>query len=142
MMLSKIMSFITGAPVEAGVKFFTRRAELKQELKLKKIEGQIADQVAKNEQAGDRAKETHAWELAHIANSGWKDEFVLLVVSSPMIMGFIPGLQEYALAGFGVMDEMPIWYQALVVSIFLAIYGIRAVKGKNIVGRILKGAEK
>jgi len=42
------------------------------------------------------------------------------------------------------MEEMPIWYQALVVSIFLAIYGIRAVKGKNIVGKILgsTGASK
>jgi len=136
-MLSKVLSFITGAPVEAGVKYFQRKAELKQELKLKKLEGQIADQTARNEQAGDRAKETHAWELAHIANSGWKDEFVLLVVSSPMIMGFIPGLQNHALSGFKVMEEMPIWYQALVVSIFLAIYGIRAVKGKNIVGKIL-----
>ena len=41
MMLSKIMSFITGAPVEAGVKFFTRKAELKQELKLKKLQGKL-----------------------------------------------------------------------------------------------------
>ena len=141
-MLSKILSFITGAPVEAGVKYFQKRAELKQELKLKKLEGLIADQQAKNDQAGERAKETHTWEMAHLAQmGGWKDEFVLLVIYSPMIMAFIPFLARHALEGFKVMDKMPPWYQGLVVVISLAIYGIRAYSGKNQLGKLIGAAK-
>jgi len=140
--INKILSFITGAPVEAGVKYFQRKAELKQELKLKKLEGQLADQEARNNNAEKRAEENHSWEMGHVSQmNGYKDEFVLGVVSTPVIMGFIPGLDKYALAGFDVLEKMPLWYQILLVTIYLAIYGIRAYSGKNQLSKLI-GAKK
>jgi len=104
---------------------------------------QVADQRARNSQAENRAAENHTWEMAHLANmGGYKDEFVLGVVSTPVIMGFIPGMSKYALSGFAVLEKMPVWYQVLLVTIYLAIYGIRAAQGKNIVGRMLGKGEK
>jgi len=141
-MLSKLISVITGAPIEKAIEFIQARQEAKQKLKLAKIQGQIAKEEAKAKYADKRAEETHTWEMAHIANSGWKDEFVLLVIYIPVIMGFVPGMEETALAGFAVMAKMPIWYQALLVTVSLAIYGVRAYQGKNIVGRILGKDEK
>ena len=142
-MLDKIIGALLGQPAEKIADFFKRKMELKQELKLAKLEGRVADQRARNSQAENRAAENHTWEMAHLANMrGYKDEFVLVVVSTPVIMGFIPGMSEHALAGFAVLDKMPVWYQVLLVTIYLAIYGIRAAQGKNIVGRMLgKGEE-
>jgi len=142
-MLEKILGAFLGQPAEQIADFFKRKAELKQELKLAKLEGRVADQKARNSQAENRAAENHTWEMSHLANmGGYADEFVLGVVSIPVIMGFIPGLSEYALAGFDVLDKMPVWYQVLLVTIYLAIYGIRSVQGKNIIGRILGRGEK
>ena len=142
-MLDKIVGALLGQPAEKIADFFKRKMELKQELKLAKLEGRVADQRARNSQAENRAAENHTWEMSHLANmGGYKDEFVLGVVSTPVIMGFIPGMSKYALSGFAVLEKMPVWYQVLLVTIYLAIYGIRAAQGKNIVGRMLGKGEK
>lgn len=65
------------------------------------------------------------WEIEQIKNSGWKDEYVLMLLSIPMIGCFIPGMDVYILRGFNVLDGTPDWYQWLIVTIFGAIYGIR-----------------
>lgn len=65
------------------------------------------------------------WELEEIKNSGWKDEYVLVLLSIPLIMVFIPGLAPYAMAGFSVLSQTPEWYRWLVMMIFAAVYGIR-----------------
>jgi|GEM_PF-1727073 len=142
-MIEKIVGAFLGAPAEQLAEYFKEKQRLKSEFKLEKLRGRIADQKARNGQAENRAAENHTWEMAHLANmGGYKDEFVLGVVSTPVIMGFIPGMSGYALAGFAVLDKMPVWYQVLLVTIYLAIYGIRAAQGKNIVGRMLGNGEE
>lgn len=138
-MLDKIVGAFLGAPAEQIAEYLKDKQRLKQELKLEKLKGQIADKQATTKLADKRAEETHSWGMAHIANSGWKDEFVLLVVSVPVILGFIPGGAMYATAGFAALDKMPVWYQVLLVTVYLAIYGVRAYQGKNVVGRLLGG---
>lgn len=57
----------------------------------------------------------------------WKDEFVLLVFISPMIMAFIPELASYALRGFEIIAQMPEWYVAIIVGMVVVIYGMRGM---------------
>lgn len=110
---------------EKAVEFFAKRAELKQQLQLAKIEGEIAVEKAKAEYRVKDLEYDNAWELEQIRNSGWKDEYVLVLLSIPLILVFVPFAQPYVLGGFGVLDQCPEWYRWLLVMIFAATYGIR-----------------
>lgn len=123
--LTQIVGAFLGAPAEQIAEYFKEKQRLKQELKLTKLKGQIAVEKAKEARAIQADNNDHEWEMLMIQNSGWKDEFVLLVVTIPFIMGFIPGMDTYALHGFAVLEKMPMWYQIMLVTIFFAIYGIR-----------------
>lgn len=53
-----------------------------------------------------------AWQNLSIQQSGWKDEFFTIVLSIPMILCFIPGMDVYVAAGFKAISEnVPDWYQ-------------------------------
>jgi hypothetical protein len=110
---------------EAAVGYFAKRAELKQQLALAKLEGAIAVEKAKAEYRCKDLEYDNAWELEQIKNSGWKDEYVLVLLSIPLVMVFIPFAQPYVLEGFSVLDQCPEWYRWLLVMIFAATYGIR-----------------
>ena len=47
--LSKLTSLVTGAPAEAVVGYFNKRQELKQQLSLARLEGEIAVEKARAE---------------------------------------------------------------------------------------------
>lgn len=64
---------------------------------------------------------------AEASKASWKDEWLTLLVSIPMIMAFIPSLKEEVLAGFEVLGECPEWYQVLIGVVFAASFGIKKV---------------
>ena len=124
-MLDKVLGALLGAPAEQVASFFKEKQRLKSEYKLAKLRARVAGERAKEARAIQADTNDHAWGMLQITNAGWKDEFVLIVVAAPYIMGFIPGGEEYALAGFATLDKTPVWYQVMLVTIFFAIYGIR-----------------
>ncbi len=130
-MFDKILGALLGAPAEQIASFFKEKMKLKQELKLTKIRGRIAAERAKETRAIQADSNDHEWEILQIKNSGWKDEFVLIVISMPLIMSFIPGLSPYVEDGFAVLDNTPPYYRLLVLVIFFAIYGVRYWKRKD-----------
>ena len=66
---------------------------------------------------------------------GWKDEFVLILVSSPVclliwsIFSDDPAIMDKVEQFFAYFNNMPLWYQALFIGVVSAIYGL---KGANI----------
>lgn len=121
-----IMGIVTGIFKPIG-DYFNRRQELKaqahtNELEVLKAQGERQAQLVKDGLAADMAWET---EFAKQAASSWKDEYVLLVLSIPLIMAFVPGLDAYVTAGFASFAGTPLWYQVMVQTIFYATYGIR-----------------
>tara|TARA_B100001939_G_scaffold348148_1_gene373192 strand:- start:8059 stop:8469 length:411 start_codon:yes stop_codon:yes gene_type:complete len=66
------------------------------------------------------------WEQHALNNNGWKDEYMTLVLSIPMIGCFIPGLSDYILRGFQILEQTPVWYQAAIAVMIAAVYGYRA----------------
>lgn len=71
------------------------------------------------------------WEMefARQAETSWKDEYTLLVVSIPAILAFVrlswldgPAIVK---AGFDALAGTPLWYQGVLISLFLATVGIR-----------------
>lgn len=57
----------------------------------------------------------------------FKDELLLLVFIAPMLMAFIPSMQELALKGFQIIEQMPNWYVYIIVGMVVVIYGMRGL---------------
>ena len=124
-MLDKLLGALLGAPAEQVASYFKEKQRLKSEYKLAKLRAKVAGERAKEARAIAADTNDHEWSLLQIQNSGWKDEFVLIIVSVPFILGFIPGMDKYVHAGFANLSNTPVWYQVMIVTIFFAIYGIK-----------------
>lgn len=124
-MLEKILGAFLGQPAEQIADFFKEKQRLKNEFKLARLRAKVAGERAKEARAIQADTNDHEWSILQIQNSGWKDEFVLIVVSVPFIIGFIPGMDKYVKAGFENLSATPVWYQVMIVTIFFAIYGIK-----------------
>lgn len=66
-----------------------------------------------------------AWENLQIQNSGWKDEWFTIVLSIPLVMSFVPGLEYYVMSGFNVLSGTPEWYQWALMVAISASFGFR-----------------
>lgn len=122
---AKLVGAFLGAPAEQIAEYFKEKQRLKQELEKAKLEGRIAIIRARAEARAAKEAHTANWEMASLQNSGWKDEFVLLLISIPVPLSFVPGMAPYIKAGFDVLATTPYWYMALVLAVYLAVYGIR-----------------
>ena len=64
-------------------------------------------------------------------NQGWKDEFVLILVSAPVmlliwsIFSDDPEIMSKVATFFDHFGNMPFWYQALFIGVVSAIYGLK-----------------
>lgn len=122
--LTMIGSLLTGVP-QAVADYFNKRQELSAQKELRKMEFDEAVHTRRVELVKAGLAADASWELEQIKSSGWKDEVVLIILSIPLVMTFVPGLDTYVLRGFNVLSQTPDWYQWLVFAIFSAIYGIR-----------------
>lgn len=108
--------------------YFNRRQEIKavehqNEVDLLKAQGERQAALAQQGLTADAAWEM---EFARQAATSWKDEYELIVVSIPTVMCFVPGWDTYVMKGFEALGKTPAWFQFLLVTIFLANYGIRS----------------
>ncbi len=140
-MLAKLIATLTGQTVEAVLEYKNTKRKLKAEIELEKLRGKAEYERAKTARAEASEGRDHEWELASIQNSGWKDEWVLIVLSIPMILVFIPWTQPFIETGFDALDSTPLWYRTIVASIYLATFGLRLwrrdmSKGTDVVGML------
>ena len=104
------------------------------------IEGQISKSKAKATLAQTEAEAkaevmktaaTHdsKWELimAESTKSSLRDEIVTVVVLIPVILVFIPGMEQVVKNGFDRLNELPEWYQYLIFLVCSAALGIKGV---------------
>lgn len=113
------------------VAYLNTRQELKSKERIRKEE--LKDAI--HQRQVDLIKEgLHAdmnWEMefAKQAQTSWKDEYTLIVVSIPAILAFVKTswLDGAAIvkSGFTALAATPFWYQTLLLSLFMATVGIR-----------------
>ena len=64
-------------------------------------------------------------------DNGWKDEFVLVLVSMPiLILGYSvfsddPDIRAKLDLFFQYFKDLPYWYQAIFIGVVSAIYGLK-----------------
>ena len=124
-MWAKIIATLTGQTVEAVLEYKAAKIKLKGEIALEKLRGKAEYERAKSQRASESEGHDAVWEAQSIANSGWKDEWVLVVLSIPMILVFIPWTQPTITSGFAALEGTPLWYRVLIATVYLATFGIR-----------------
>ena len=65
-------------------------------------------------------------EMAKGSQSSWKDEWLTVLFSIPLVLAFIPGMEEVVKNGFARLNEMPEWYQYSLGVIVAASFGVRS----------------
>ena len=124
-MWAKIIATLTGQTVEAVLEYKSTKRRLKANIELEKLRGKAEYERAKSQRASESEGRDAEWEKLSIQNSGWKDEWVLVVLSIPMILVFIPWTQPTIMTGFTALESTPVWYRILVATVYLATFGIR-----------------
>lgn len=130
MVVGEVLKALLGKGlVEPVATYWTRRQELKQA----KFEARLKFETAKGERQARLIEQglvaDATWEIEQIKNSGWKDEYVLIILSIPSILSFVRTRwfdgAEIVARGFESLTATPQWYQWLILMIFSATYGIR-----------------
>ncbi len=123
-LLTVVKGLFTGDGIVKPItEVISKRSELKAAAEKQRVEIEAALQSKKLEQIEKAGDYEQAWNLAQISNSGWKDEFWTIVLSLPFIGCFLPGVQEYVLAGFKVIESTPEWYRYFVGIAISAAFG-------------------
>ena len=109
--------------VSAGSKIYAN----KQKAKMAMSEAQLlhAERQARGEEA-------YQGKLLEARQSDWKDEFILILLSIPIIMlGFAvwsdnPEHMEKMKLFFEYFSDLPFWYQTIFVGVIASVYGLKA----------------
>ena len=109
--------------VSAGSKIYAN----KQKAKMAMSEAQLlhAERQARGEEA-------YQGKLLEARQSDWKDEFILILLSIPIVMlGFAvwsdnPEHMEKMQLFFEYFSNLPFWYQTIFVGVIASVYGLKA----------------
>lgn len=114
----------------------------RQELKEIEIEGRTRIAVAQAEAEVARLHKTVDAEINWDAESArqmqhsWKDEYLTLLLSAPMIVAFLGDWGREAVSeGFAAISTAPEWYKVAFLVTIAASFGIRALVDKFGFGR-------
>ena len=65
-------------------------------------------------------------EMAKGSHNSWKDVWLVVLFSIPLILAFIPGMEGIVQNGFEQLEKMPEWYQYSLGVIVAASFGVRS----------------
>lgn len=120
--ITKLADNIIGEPIKQWAKRSTLKLEHKNELEVLIQQKQI--ELIKNGQQQDYDLDRIS--LQNMQNS-WKDEIVLIIFLTPVVLAFVPGYDKYIQSGFNAISQMPDWYVAIVIGMVVVIYGMRGL---------------
>ena len=92
-----------------------------------KTEAEVAKKKAEAVVYQRKANAEIDWDLEAIKGSqtSWKDEWLTILFSIPMILAFIPGMEGIVAHGFEQLSKAPDWYFYSVGLIVSASFGFR-----------------
>lgn len=96
------------------------KAKNEANLEMAKAKTEIAKKVAAGELEWNQV-------MAEASASSWKDEWLTILVSIPLILAFT-GNEEVVMKGFTALEQMPDFYKTAVGVVFAASFGIQSIK--------------
>ena len=93
------------------------------------LEGKVEKEKAKSKIMQTAADNDSKWEMimAESTKSSWKDEIITIVILTPCVLSFVPGMEAVVQAGFDRLSELPDWYQNILYVTILAGLGLKGV---------------
>lgn len=90
------------------------------------LDGKVETQKAKVEVAKKVAAGEMEWNqvMAQASSSSWKDEWLTILVSIPLILAFT-GHEDIVQRGFEALESMPDFYKTAVGVVFAASFGVQ-----------------
>ena len=92
----------------------------------------MADAQMNHAQKMANGEAEYQGKLLQSRDSDWKDEFILLLLSLPILMlGFAvwsddPTHMEKMQLFFEYFSQLPFWYQTIFVGVIASVYGLKA----------------
>ena len=130
-----------GSAIVGGVSdYFNTKQEIKKvEVEAKK-DVIVAEAKAKIRRLEKEAEQDYNLDLEATKNmqNSWKDEVILVIFLTPLVLSFIPEYVDVVSKGFDALDKMPDWYMYLVVGMVVVIYGMRGLL-KAVLSKKLEG---
>ena len=120
-------TWLEGKQKQTEAKLEAKLVEIKADSDIKKAKAAAVTKMAQEGQAQNYDLDRLAMEQM---TKSWKDELLLIVFLTPMLMAFVPGLEAYSLAGFSVIAQMPEWYRYIIIGMVVVIYGLRGLLEK------------
>ena len=118
-MLNVLLQGVLGVASSAVTGYIdTKKAKAKQ--KLVKIEAETS--LMEKQITGEIA-----WDVEAIKGSkeSWKDEYLTILFSIPLLLCFLPWTVEYVERGFAALAMTPDWYKYTLGIIVSASFGIK-----------------
>ena len=109
--------------VSAGSKIYANKQRTKMAM---------SDAQLMHAQKMAEGKEAYQGKLLEARQSDWKDEFILILLSIPIVMlGFAvwsdnPAHMEKMKLFFEYFSQLPFWYQTIFVGVIASVYGLKA----------------
>ena len=119
-----------GTAIVSGVSDYFKG---RQEIKKVELEADKMLIMAEAQAKADRLKRDAEmdYDLDKIAMQNmektWKDELILLIWLTPVVMCFIPEYHVYVTNGFASLALVPDWYMGILVGMIVVIYGMRGL---------------
>ena len=91
-----------------------------------RVEAEVAQKKAEAIVYEKKATGEIAWDLEMAKSSGdsWKDEWLTILFSIPLILAFVPGCEDIVTSGFQQLELMPEWYRYSLGVIVAASFGV------------------
>ncbi|MCG2836522.1 hypothetical protein L6J37_06545 [Photobacterium sp. WH77] len=121
-MLGALLNLITG-----GVTAWQQHSRNKAEALKRKDELEQAKHTARLKRLEYGDEKAATLDELSIKGRGWKDEFILLVVFTPLMLCFWPDYAGYVDAGFQALSSIPEPYWYVVGAIVVDVLGMRSM---------------
>jgi len=92
----------------------------------------MSDAQKRHAEAMAKGEAEYQGKLLEARQSDWKDEFILVLLSIPIVMlGFAvwsddPTHMEKMKLFFEYFSQLPFWYQTIFVGVIASVYGLKA----------------
>ena len=104
------------------VRGWTDRKKLETEGKLKIVQAKTEaaiHQIHTNDNYDFRLEELS------LESRGWKDEYLLLITTAPLVLVFFPSMVPTINAGFMELSALPEWYLYALAAVYIDTFGFR-----------------
>ena len=92
----------------------------------------MSDAQKRHAEAMAKGEAEYQGKLLEARQSDWKDEFILILLSAPIVMlawavwSEDPAAMDKMKLFFEYFSDLPFWYQTIFVGVIASVYGLKA----------------